>query len=372
VNNALSIEHQVALKLIFGDMTFARRYIGAAITHAGEGQAHVLMFGMSRYLSLYIHESHKALETVAPELANLLAVENADIIERARHTVKLFDDTGQVGGAVGVISQFGTIAEVHRGFFLDNTWFPPAKVLETDMAVYHYRSRLLATTATIAFHHGLPPELINDDDAMNQALLSLSMGQTVYVRGIAEAASWQGPSFMDVSDLRALTNEDIRSSKFYAGLFDPGLSNEAKAALVAFQCSMNFMALIVAEEPNPASAEAVFKLKLVTLYHVLSSLAKFKAAFGASLTPTSSSAVDAILGHPTTTLLTDGSKKGLRNTLMHYIPRGPAVAQLAMDRPLCGLVEAYYPNLDFAGMTKLVDEHTKLVAELLDDWSARG
>lgn len=135
---------------------------------------------------------------------------------------------------------------------------------------------------------------------------------------------------------------------------------------------MDFLALIVSEEPNPASAEAVFKLKLVTLYHVLSSLAKFKAAFGASLTPASSSALDVILRHPTTALLTDASKKGLRNTLMHYIPRGAVVAQMAIDRPLCGLVKAYYPSLDFAGMAKLVDEHTQLVAEMLDKWSASG
>jgi hypothetical protein len=70
-------------------------------------------------------------------------------------------------------------------------------------------------------------------------------------------------------------------------------------------------------------------------------------------------------------LLTDRSKKGLHNILTHHIPRGSAVAQLTMDRPLCGLVEAYYSDLDFGGRSKLVDEHTKLVVELLDDWSAR-
>jgi len=31
-----------------------------------------------------------------------------------------------------------------------------------------------------------------------------------------------------------------------------------------------------------------------------------------------------------------------------------------------------YPNLDFAGMTRLVDENTKLVAKLLNEWSAYG
>ena len=373
MNSSLSIEHQVALKLIFGDMVFARRYIDGVIAHVNERQTHVLSFGMMRYLSLYIHEAQKATEVAVPELASMLAVENADIIERSRHTLKLFDDThNQLGGAIGVTGQFDTIGGAQREYFLDNTWFPPAKVLETDMAMYHYRGRLIATNATMVFHLGLPPELFKDDHGFGQALGSLSKGQASYINSFAQGTDWQGPSFMGVTDLRAVKNKDIRSSKFYAGLFDPGLSDQARAALVAFQCSMNFLALIVAEDPNPASAEAVFKLKLVTLHHVLSSLTKFKAAFGGSLTPTSVTALTAILSHPTTALLTDITKKGLRNTLMHYIPRGGIVGLLDSGQPLCGLVEAYYPDLDFAGMAKLVDEHTKLVGELIDSWSANG
>jgi hypothetical protein len=240
------------------------------------------------------------------------------------------------------------------------------------MAMYHYRGRLIATTATMIFHLGWPPELFMDNHGFSQALRSLSQGQASYINRLAEGIDWQGPSFVDVADLRAIKNKDTRSSKFYAGLFDPGLTDQARAALVAFQCSMNFLALIVTEDPHPASAEAVFKLKLVTLYHVLSSLTKFKAAFGGPLTPASVTALAAILSHPTTNLLTDITKKGLRNTLMHYIPRGRIVGLLNSDQPLCGLVEAYYPNLDFAGMAKLLDDHTKLVAELIDGWSANG
>jgi hypothetical protein len=370
VNDNPSVEHQVGLQLIFNDMIFARRYLQGAVNRAAEKQCHVLMYNMLRYLSLYIHESHKALTVINPEFAALLKVENAEIIERSRHTNKLFDDTNdQLGDVSGVTSQLGGIAEVHRDYFLDNTWFPPARVLETDLAEYRYRGRLISTTHTMSFHLGLPAESIRDGAELDRVLLSLSRGQTVYVRSLAEAVTWQGPSFVDVLDFRVLENNDIRASWFYGAAFDPGLSDEATAALVAFQCSMNFLALVVAEEPIPDSAEAAFKLKLVTLYHVLSSLAKFKAAFGASLAPASTGVLGAILDHPTTGLLTDPSKKGLRNTLLHYLPRGSVVAQLSLDQPVCGLVEAYYPSYDFAGMSKLVDEHTQLVAELLDDWS---
>jgi hypothetical protein len=374
VNSGLSIEHQVGLKLIINDMTFARRCIQGVVDKAAEPQCHLLAFNMLRYLSLYIYESHKALEVINPEFAALLLVEHADIIERARHTVKLFDDTNdQLGNASGVTSQMANIASAHRGFFLNNTWFPPARVLETDLAEYRYRGRLFSTTHTVTFHLGLPPEIIRNSAELDRLLLSLSERQTIYIRSIAEAFAWEGPSFMDVLDLGAARNKDVRASRFYEAAFDPGLSDEVTAVLVAFQSSMNFLDLMVAEETNPASTEATFKLQLVVLYHVLSSLAKFKAAFGASLAPASTTALDAILDHPTTAFLTDPAKKGLRNTLMHYLPRGAAVvAQLSFDRPLCGLVEAYYPSYDFAGMSKVLDDHAHAVAELLDDWSALG
>lgn len=373
MDGSLSIGDEVTVRLIFNDIRFARRYIQGVVDRAGEQQVHVLTFSMMRYLSLYVYESYKALTAVWPDLAALLAVDNADVIERSRHTVKLFDDTNpQLGGASGVTLQFGGIAQAHRDYFLDNTWFPPARVLETDMAVYRYRGRLIATTSTLAFHLGLPAELIGRRDAMRQSLLSLSAGISRYVSTAAALASWERPSFMDVIDLRAVKNKDIRAGRFYGGLFDAGLSDEARAALVAFQCSVNFLDLMVAEDPNPDSAEAVFKLKLVVLYHVLSSLAKFQAAFGSSLGPAARSVLDPILGHPSTILLTDAGKKGLRNTLMHYRPSAAVVPQLSLSQPLYGLVEAHYPGSDFAGMAKLVDEHISLVAGALDDWSAVG
>jgi hypothetical protein len=366
-----SLEHDVTVRLIVGDLLFARRILQGAIDRLGVPQSEIPLFAMLRYLSMYVYESHKALEAIEPELAEILVVDNADIIERSRHTVKLFDDThDQFGRSSGVTSQLGSITQAHRAAFLDNTWFPPARVLETDLAVYRYRGRLVATTHAIAFHLGLPPEAIADNEAYGRTLMSIGEGVARYVNAFAGNLPWQGRSFMDRVDLGSVENVDIRSSNVYPAAFDAGLDDEATAALLIFQCSVNFLALMLAEESNPQSAEAVFKLNLVVLYHVLSSLAKFKVAFRPSLTVASLARLDVILNHATTAQLMDRSKAGLRNTLMHYRPRGAQiVAQLSLDQPLCGLVEAYYPTYDFDTMGKLVDEHVQFVGEQLDDWS---
>lgn len=53
MDNTYSLGDQIALKLIFSDMTFARRYIQGLIAHRRERQAHVLAFSMLRYLLIY-------------------------------------------------------------------------------------------------------------------------------------------------------------------------------------------------------------------------------------------------------------------------------------------------------------------------------
>jgi hypothetical protein len=98
------------------------------------------------------------------------------------------------------------------------------------------------------------------------------------------------------------------------------LTEKVSAVLMAFQCAMNFLDLVLSEEANPDSAEAVFKLKFITLYHVLSSLEQLQSRYSAALSPTSTNVLDVILGHQMTNEITRPDPKGLRNVLIHYVP----------------------------------------------------
>jgi hypothetical protein len=353
------------------DLMFARRFMEAFMQRQGEDQMHVPILCMMNYLSLYIHESHRALESLEPQDAAALAAGgNEQIIERSRHTVKFFDDSNrQHGGVNGVAAQFADITREHRAFFLNNTWLPPARVLETDIAVYRYRGRLVSTTHAISFYTGLPPESARVPAAMGQALKSVGESMGRYIASLTNTAPWQGPSFMDVLHLGKIKNRDRRAARFYGQAFDAALSEEVTAALTAFQASLNFLDLMVSADPNPASAEAVFKLKFITLYHVLSSLTKFTSEHGAGLSPASLSYLDAVLNHPLTTEIIRPDRRGFRNTLIHYLPFPQVTSQLSLDLPLCGLVEAYYLGTSYADMSAAVNEHTSRVAQALDDWS---
>jgi hypothetical protein len=204
VITSTSVREDVAFRLIGNDLLFARRYFQDAIARGTEPQATVPMLCMTNYLSLYIYESYKALQTIDPQLAAQLAVGNAQIIERSRHTVKFFDDTNvQHGGVEGVASQFTQIIQAHWDFFIGSLP-PPAEPFGTDLAVYRYDGRLVSTTHAMSFYTGLPPTIIGDPTAMGQALKSLSESQAYYATTLVENLPWQEPSFMSALDLGKL------------------------------------------------------------------------------------------------------------------------------------------------------------------------
>jgi hypothetical protein len=349
---------------------FARRFLNTFVLRAGGTPAHIPLFCMINYLSLYVHESRRALQSLEPQDAAALAVGNEQVIERSRNTIKFFDDNNpENGGVDGVARQFVNIIREHRAFFLNNTWFPPARVLETDLAVYHYRGRLISSTHAISFYGGLPPEVISDRVAMGQALRSLGESEGRYIASLTDTAPWQGSSFMDVLDLAQVSNKDRRAAQWYGQAFDACLSEEVTAALTAFQAALNFLDCIVSADPNPTSAEAVFKLKFITLYHVLSSLATFKTERGAGLSSGTAARLAAIVDDPSTAEVVRPNRRGLRNALIHYIPFTQLAPQLSLDLPLCGLVEAYCPGSSYADLSQTVNEHTSRVATLLDGWA---
>ena len=61
----------------------------------------------------------------------------AVIEKKARHSVKMFD--GSKAGHAGVVDEFAGIIAAGRERYLNNTWFPPARVLETDLGEWRYR-----------------------------------------------------------------------------------------------------------------------------------------------------------------------------------------------------------------------------------------
>ena len=362
-----SLKHEIANRLIESDLMFSRRFLESVLTD--RENAVIPIFCMNNYLSLFICESHRTLKVIDPQRAALLAYNYEAVIEKARNSVKLFD--GSKVGHAGVLSEFTGIIANNRGRFLNNTWFPPARVLETDLGEWRYRGRLVSTTQVACFFMGISSIAVSDVPNIGQNYSAIARSQAEYIDQATRSLSWHGPSFMAAMSFSELKSRDRRSERYFKRLFDVALSDELTASLSTFQCSLNFLDVMVAADQNAASAETIFKLRFISLYHVLSSLTELKAKYGSKLNSASLGFLDAILRHQMSTTIKHADGRGFRNTLVHYTPEERVVAQLSLRASYYGLVEAYYPAYDFPTFSREVGEHTTRVAALLDEWARR-
>ncbi|WCN05133.1 hypothetical protein [Streptomyces sp. M92] len=156
----------IALALIAEDIMFLRRF--AHSVTVAPAQAVVPVFCMHNYMCLIIHESYRALRQVAPDLADALAYDCAPAIERARQSVKHYDDKYKELDDVG--ADFRRIIEEHRQEFLGNTWLPLARPLERDLVLWRFRGRLFSTSHTASFFLAFPPQVFKNADDLGPRL----------------------------------------------------------------------------------------------------------------------------------------------------------------------------------------------------------
>ncbi|MFJ6385862.1 hypothetical protein ACIQI7_38400 [Kitasatospora sp. NPDC092039] len=363
MSSGAGIKQDVARLLIERDLAFCRRFLECVVEDTG--RAVVPIFCMNSYLSLIIHESYRTLKVNNPGLAASLAYEHEETIQRARLSVKFFDDSKTGLDKVG--DAFARIIDEGRQAFLGNTWFPPARWLQTDLGEFRYRGRLVATTHTVAFAMALRADALQDLPALRQELSAVARAQSAYISQAAGHLPWRGPSFMNSID--AVQDRDRRSERHFNRIFDAGLPEKMKVSLTAFQCFLNVLDAMLRDDDNPASAETVFKLRYITLYHVLSSLEKLRDEYENALGPESRSLLATMLDHPVSAEIRSGEARHFRNTLIHYTPAEHLASRLSTNAPYYGLVEACFPDRDFPSLRTTVAEHTRWMAATMDQWS---
>ncbi|MFF0062727.1 hypothetical protein ACFYRC_14425 [Streptomyces sp. NPDC005279] len=356
--------HDIALALIAQDAMFLRRFANS-IT-ADQEQAVVPIFCMHNYMCLIIHESHRALRHVAPDLADVLAYDCAPAIERARHSVKLFDD--KYKGLADVSADFRRIIDEHRQEFLNNTWLPLARPLERDLVLWRYRGRLVSTSHTASFFLALPPQSFKNLDVLGPEVQAIAIEQGSYIAAAANGLPWEEQSFLDTFQKTDLAEGEIRAEKYYRRRFDPALPEEVKASLTAMTCALNTVGVLLADETGQASAVTLWKLRYITLHHVLSSLRKLDEQYGAELRPPDQALLKEILNAPTSRLVLQ-THGGFRNTLVHYRPERRVREQLSLHAPLYGLLDAYFPAEEALALRDGLAPYTAHVADRMEAWS---
>ncbi|MFJ4968488.1 hypothetical protein [Streptomyces sp. NPDC088755] len=215
INNA-SRKHHIATQLLESDLMFSRRFLEGML--AGRENATIPYLCMNNYLSLFIYESHRALKAIDPQRAAALTYSHEAVIEKARHTVKLFD--GSKVGHASILNDFTGIIAADRNKFLGNTWLPPARVLETDLGEWRYRGRLVSTTQVASFFSGIPSMSTSDISIVGRALMALAETQARFFVQTTESLPWHGASFISGMHFGEIRNRDRRSEWHFKRLFD--------------------------------------------------------------------------------------------------------------------------------------------------------
>lgn len=201
----------------------------------------------------------------------------------------------------------------------NNTWLPLARPLEKDLVLWRFRGRLVSTSHTASFFLAFPPQAFKNLDALGPELHAIAVEQGSYIAAAAEGLPWQGQTFLDAMQKTDLTENEVRAEKHYRRSFDPALREEIKASLTAMTCALKTVDVLLAADTSRSSAITLWKLRYITLHHVLSGLRKLDVQYGAELRPPDRALLKEILDAPTSNLILQ-AHGGFRNTLVHYRP----------------------------------------------------
>jgi len=358
---------QLQLHAIQRDVEFVGRLIGS-LQRPGTSSlvGSVAYFCMSPFISLFVHESEGKLSPLVPQLSGVMSKSAKDVVARSRHSLKLFDDTKR--GLAGQLAYFrDEIEPAHRRNFLRPIPWPWAR----DLGVYSYEGTPISTTHVATFVIGYEPQRLFTKTTSAE-IRSIAEEYGRYLATLGVTLDPQALSFASSLDATRLTHEDHRSHRYYRTIFNGPGSPDVNALLNVFRVMVNFAANVLRLDAASESWQTVFKIRFLTLYHVLTSLATLRGSQRGDMTAKSVGPMNTILDTADAGLLTNPPIRPLRNTLMHYgvDPRIPTAA-LSLQAPLYGLVPACLPGHDHATIDAAVARQLELTAATMNQWAGR-
>jgi hypothetical protein len=292
-------------------------------------------------------------------------------VTRARHSLKLFEDTRR--GIAGQLDYFrDEIQAAHKDRFIGSV-VRPFRFLAKDLGLFTYDSKLITTTHVATFHFGMPPKDLLSKAGPEVQAFTEQYGRYFQHLGAQVPASG-GATFFSRLDPAKLTDtiDDVRSAEYYDDVFDGSASPDLNALLTVFRCMANFAdAAIPVTEINGGIDYTEFKIRFLTAYQVLRSLQVLRDDTTRTLTPRSAGYLGRILGAPEALAIMASPAKPFRNLMMHYGPDTRVdLAKIDLNDPLFGLAPYYYPLCkDALELATLVNQALAHTAAALNDWA---
>ncbi|WP_345529245.1 hypothetical protein [Nocardioides endophyticus] len=297
-----------------------------------------------------------------PELARLLTDKYASVTAQARHVSKLLDDTKKTYETV--IAEFDAIAQEHHDRFTGNAvrW---VRRFETDLGLYVAGGTLLGATWPAAYRLGLSVNAEGTISGQDLQAVTEEWGGTLAVLGAATLDTTPPIATLDLTRVPRIDGRDKRSDRYLSDRFDPSFPDGLKVLLLAMEGEMNTL-LTFASRTTPGHELAVFRARVVALYHTLSALVRVSDRYASVTTGGMTALRDVLATAPAQGLLSRPGQM-VRNRCMHYEIRD---ARVAIDPTvgMFGIIESVFPGKSLSDLSEDVTSVTALVAELLRQW----
>lgn len=371
---SFSPSRSVEIELIKQDVGF---YFDIMLNLATRQSIGILIFGLIPYLSLFTVETYKYLQNVFPQYARFVSREHKEIITASRMRIKLFDDKEQrVDGIFELlkwIMEFNKEWHIngHKGFLA-----PLKRALQYDLGIFFYDSHIIGSTHVGFFNIGYDKKdlpLTSGDISNVLPSLSKSIG---FALGNYLGQLCSIPEFIpnniepvfsyNINDER-MKYKDEKANRYLSVVFNGDKTIDMNFSLLLFLATLNFMQYIF-RNVVIGSPPTLFKLKFVTLYHLVSSLEKLKKYYYSIdlLSNNSKSHFQDILEEKELALLR--SRKAFRNILVHYTIRGIPESSLNTSENLFGLIEYFFDGKTYAEIDKMLDEQIARISAILEEW----
>ncbi|MFC5828482.1 hypothetical protein [Nonomuraea insulae] len=286
--------------------------------------------------------------------------------------MKLFEDTERK--VEGQLDYFrDKIFPAHSDLFLGHAQPQLALFLETDLGLFSYGGKLITTTHSATFHLGVDPVTLLTD------------GSGVYLHSIYEEyGRYFGASEADTGAhidtfVSCLDSEnfnrwpdDVRADRYYRRVFNGEDTPDLNALLTVFRGMINFVDSVIGASDDTRGIEyTVFKIRYLTLYHVLRSLRILSDERPRDLTERSARSINKITQTPEVELILDPAVRPFRNILAHYsLDSRVEVAKIDVSEPLFGLIPIYFPSHNTATFNETVNRCIRATAIVMEEWAA--
>lgn len=367
----MSVNDDVIKAGVASDVDYMGRLFRDFRTLNSSSVSSIIPLCMAPYVSLVLHEAKRKPQAINPSAFEGFSTEVEEVCARARHSLKLFEDTRRhIDGQLRFFED--DILGKHSEHFLGNTWLRLARRWEKDLGLFTYEGAPVTSSHAAAFHLGVEPEKLFQDD-IGTYMLSIMQQMGRYLGALgARVDTKGGETFVRYLSEAHLRSTDVRASTYYAQAFNGAATQAINGVLTDFQVRMNFIDKIITAGADIRNLEyTVFKIRYVTLYQVLLSLKILKEDSRYPLSLSSNAALESVLNKDAVRVITDGAVRGFRNTLMHYnLPKGANAAKVNLGQPIFGLVPQYFPSYDFGELSELVDACIHETAYALNNWAS--